>query len=494
MGDYDFTATATDASGNISAASSAFHVEIVDLIAPDTTITSGPSGTVSSTSAAFTFSATEAGSTFQASLDGAAFGAVPAGYTGLSQGTHTFEVRAIDAAGNIDQTPASRTWTVDTVAPDTTITSGPSGTVSSTSAAFTFSGTEAGSTFQASLDGAAFGAVPAGYTGLSQGTHTFEVRAIDAAGNIDQTAASRTWTVDTVAPDTTITSGPSGTVSSTSAAFTFSGTEAGSTFQASLDGAAFGAVPAGYTGLSQGTHTFEVRAIDAAGNIDQTAASRTWTVDTVAPDTTITSGPSGTVSSTSAAFTFSGTEAGSTFQASLDGAAFGAVPAGYTGLSQGTHTFEVRAIDAAGNIDQTAASRTWTVDTVAPNTTITSGPSGTVSSTTAAFTFSATEAGSTFQVSLDGGAFTSAGASSSYTDLSQGAHTLQVRAIHFARQHRSDTGKPDVDRGHGCQRRAGFGQYQDTGRQCGCRGRRGTFGSRRHVGFITGGLHRRWRL
>ncbi len=432
LGDYDFTATATDASGNISAASSAFHVEIVDLIAPDTTITSGPSGTVSSTSAAFTFSATEAGSTFQASLDGAAFGAVPAGYTGLSQGTHTFEVRAIDAAGNIDQTAASRTWTVDTVAPDTTITSGPSGTVSSTSAAFTFSGTEAGSTFQASLDGAAFGAVPAGYTGLSQGTHTFEVRAIDAAGNIDQTPASRTWTVDTVAPDTTITSGPSGTVSSTSAAFTFSGTEAGSTFQASLDGAAFGAVPAGYTGLSQGTHTFEVRAIDAAGNIDQTAASRTWTVDTVAPDTTITSGPSGTVSSTSAAFTFSGTEAGSTFQASLDGAAFGAVPAGYTGLSQGTHTFEVRAIDAAGNIDQTAASRTWTVDTVAPNTTITSGPSGTVSSTTAAFTFSATEAGSTFQVSLDGGAFTSAGASSSYTDLSQGAHTLQVRAIDSA--------------------------------------------------------------
>ena len=85
--------------------------------------------------------------------------------------------------------------------------------------------------------------------------------------------------MDTVAPDTTITSGPSGTVSSTSAAFTFSGTEAGSTFQASLDGAAFGAVPAGYTGLSQGTHTFEVRAIDAAGNIDQTAESRTWTVE-----------------------------------------------------------------------------------------------------------------------------------------------------------------------------------------------------------------------
>lgn len=88
-----------------------------DTTPPDTTIDSGPSGTVNTRSATFTFSSSEAGSTFECSLDNAdiaAFSACssPKKYTGLANGNHTFYVTATDAAGNTDQTPASRTWTV----------------------------------------------------------------------------------------------------------------------------------------------------------------------------------------------------------------------------------------------------------------------------------------------------------------------------------------------------------------------------------------------
>jgi hypothetical protein len=169
-----------------------------DTTPPETTITSGPSGTVNSTSATFEFTSSEPGS-FACSLDGGAFNSCtsPRTYTGLGQGSHTFQVRATDGAGNTDPTPASRTWTVDTVPPETTITSGPSGTVNSSSASFSFTSSEPGSTFACSLDGGAYEACssPRSYTGLSVGPHTFRVRATDPAGNTDGSPAERTWNV-----------------------------------------------------------------------------------------------------------------------------------------------------------------------------------------------------------------------------------------------------------------------------------------------------------
>jgi hypothetical protein len=95
-----------------------------DTIPPDTTIGSGPSGYVKSTSAIFSFSSSEAGSTFQCSRDGSAFAACtsPKSYPGpLGQGSHTFRVQAKDAAGNADATPATRSWFVDSVVPRGTI-------------------------------------------------------------------------------------------------------------------------------------------------------------------------------------------------------------------------------------------------------------------------------------------------------------------------------------------------------------------------------------
>jgi peptidoglycan/xylan/chitin deacetylase (PgdA/CDA1 family) len=124
------------------------------------------------------------------------------------------------------------------------------------------------------------------YTATVRGGST-GVRDLDGATML----ADRTWSFttvpDTTPPNTTIGSGPSGTVSSTSASFTFSSSEANSTFGCALDGSAFSACtsPKAYSGLANGSHTFSVRATDAAGNVDATPATRTWTINTSpAPD------------------------------------------------------------------------------------------------------------------------------------------------------------------------------------------------------------------
>jgi hypothetical protein len=198
----------------------------------------------------------------------------------------------------------------------------------------------------------------------STGTYTLQVRAVDWSGN-RSAESTWTWTVDKVAPETSLTLGPSSTVASTAATFEFSSNESGS-FECTLDGSAVGCgSPKTYSGLGQGAHTFSVRARDIAGNYDATPATRTWTVDTVAPETTLAaSGPTGSTTATDATFAFSSDDAGATFRCQLDGQPVEpgcTSPRGYTGLAVGDHTFKVWAQDAAGNQDATAATRTWTI-------------------------------------------------------------------------------------------------------------------------------------
>jgi hypothetical protein len=100
------------------------------------------------------------------------------------------------------------------------------------------------------------------------------------------------WLFDPTPPDTAITGGPSGSTTETTASFTFTSTEGGS-FQCSLDGSAFTGCgsPASYGNLGFGTHTFQVRAIDSSGNVDPSAAARSWTVvDGAAPTAKATTG------------------------------------------------------------------------------------------------------------------------------------------------------------------------------------------------------------
>jgi hypothetical protein len=110
-----------------------------------------------------------------------------------------------DISGNNLAVPVQDDTTVtvnapDTTAPDTTITGNPTNPTFSTSATFTFTGSDnVGVTgFECQLDGGGFTTCtsPQNYTGLSVGSHTFQVRALDAANNVDQTPASYMWTID----------------------------------------------------------------------------------------------------------------------------------------------------------------------------------------------------------------------------------------------------------------------------------------------------------
>ena len=110
QGSHTFKVRAKDSAGT-NDPSPAERTWKVDTVSPNTTI---KSVSVSGKSATFSFSASEAGGTFECRLDGGAWRGCssPTSYGGLKHGNHSFRVRAIDAAGNRDATPALRSFSI----------------------------------------------------------------------------------------------------------------------------------------------------------------------------------------------------------------------------------------------------------------------------------------------------------------------------------------------------------------------------------------------
>ena len=73
--------------------------------------------------------------------------------------------------------------------------------------------------------------------------------------------------------------------------------------------------------LADGTYDVSVTATDTLGNAGTDASVNELTVDTTAPQTTITSGPSGLTNDKTPSFGFSANEGGSSFDACLTAAA-----------------------------------------------------------------------------------------------------------------------------------------------------------------------------
>ena len=393
-----------------------------DLVPPQTDIPfaeggfhNGPSegSTSPSSRVIFKFHAFEndyaagSGITFECKMDGSNWETCtsPKEYNGLSEGSHTFQVRAIDPYGNVDPTPASRQWFIDTTPPDTTITSHPSEQSDDSTPTFEFTSNEATSAsygpFQCkyqffpslgswiSCDSPlTIGVIP------TSGSYTFEVRAVDQFNRSDPSPASYTWTyTETAAPPSPSITSPQNNSYDTDGSLSVSGSaEAASTVELFDGTTSKGTIKAdsssgvwsiALSGVSEGAHTYTAKATDASGNTSSASNSVTVTVDTAPPETNIISGPSGPSKDNTPTFTFSGSDnlsqaANLRYSYKVDGSAWSAYSSetsitlgGASGLSEGPHTFYTKAQDEAGNEDQSPAQRNIMVDITKPTVTAT---------------------------------------------------------------------------------------------------------------------------
>lgn len=212
------TCSATNGAGLTTQRSATIRI---DKGAPETTIGSGPSGTVTTATASFSFTASEAGATFACSLDGGGFQGCtsPQSYTGLADGSHSFRVSAMDAAGNTDPTPADRAWTVRAAPPNLKLP--PAQTVEATIPA----GANVTYTVSADSQGepiapAAIACKPPSGSTFSLGTTTVTCSVTNAYG-VSASGSFVITVVDTTAPrltaPTPVTLSASGPLSRTSA-------------------------------------------------------------------------------------------------------------------------------------------------------------------------------------------------------------------------------------------------------------------------------------
>lgn len=325
------------------------------------------------------FTASETMSEFECSYNNVDFSTCqsPLQLTNLIDGYYQLAIRAKDQAGNIGAT-ASVSWTIDTKAPTITITSiSPSASITSqASMNLNFVADESSVSFECNLDSFGFASCQSPYTidSLAEGTHLISIRAKDLAANYS-TVVSYQWTIDQTAPTIKFDSiEPNQSVTSTTKlTVNFSSNETAQFF-CRLDSEDFTSCssPSTLSQISDGLHSTEIKAYDLAGNISN-VLHYDFTVDTIAPETTITSvQPQGAyISTNTITFAFSSNESSVSYECHLDSGTWTACASliSYSSLSEGQHSFYVRAIDSAGNVDQTPAQYTWTVETTALQTT-----------------------------------------------------------------------------------------------------------------------------
>jgi large repetitive protein len=148
-----------------------------------------------------------------------------------------------------------------------------------------------------------------------------------------------------------VTGATNGTIASKKASFSFS-SEAGATFECKLDSEVFTACnsPDDLSNLPDGPHDFSVRAVDMIGNVDPSAASRAFTVDTT-PSVSLTVKVAKKGGKVSVTFSASDPSGPVSFTCRIDKKASQPCtsPRTYSGAKAGRHVVAVSATDSRGN-------------------------------------------------------------------------------------------------------------------------------------------------
>ncbi|MEM4977003.1 MAG: Ig-like domain-containing protein, partial [Desulfurococcaceae archaeon] len=288
-------------------------------------------------------------------------------------------------------------------------------------------------------------------TGLSDGLHTVRIRVKDSAGQYAYKEV--TFWADSTPPTVSITSPSSGTWYTTpTITIQWSASD---NFE--LDHHEIRVVGGSYdsgwinVGLNtsytitlptDGSYTVTVKTYDRATN----TATSTITIglDRIPPTVSIESPSSGTwLNTRDVTVTWSGSDSLSGihhYEIRIDGGSWINVGAStsyiFTNLAEGTHTVEVKAVDKVGN---TATSTiTVGVDVTPPTVSVTSPPSGTWYNTRdVTVTWSGSDSLSGihhYEIRINGGSWINVGTSTSYTftNLAEGTHTIEVKAVDMA--------------------------------------------------------------
>ncbi len=456
QGAHSFTATSTDAAGNVSAPSAAYAITI-DTAAPAATVVIGSvtddvapvvgnvanGGTTNDTVPVIAGTGAEANSTVSIFDNGTLLGTTTANGAGawtftpaaaLPQGAHSFTATSTDAAGNVSAPSAAYAITIDTTAPASTVVIGSvtddvapvvgnvanGGTTNDTIPVIAGTGAEANSTVSVFDNGTLLGTTTANGAGawtftpaaaLAQGLHNFTARSSDAAGNQSALSATYAVTIDTAAPAIpTIGSitddvapvvgvvANGGSTNDTIPVIAGTGAEANAVISVYDNGTLLGTTTASGAGawsftppaaLPQGPHSFTVTATDAAGNVSSPSAAYAVTIDTAAPAATVVIASvtddvapvvgnvanGGSTNDTIPVIAGTGAEANSTVSVFDNGTLLGTTTANGAGawsftpsaaLSLGAHSFTATSTDAAGNVSSPSAAYAVTIDTAAP--------------------------------------------------------------------------------------------------------------------------------